>query len=261
VTADPYAISSLDEPPPLELVALPAETDPWLQRRALGFGASDTAVLLAALGRRPLDWLPSYLQADAKVTNRTHKVPRLIAQKAGVIEPRKRGSAVAQGTAREVELLDTWRELALRDQAGPIARLIDAGSVMHSSKLPRAWWPLPDRHCPQLLASLDAWGADALFGDDVVIECKCSVRPYTGTQAHHVVQLHAQMAVTGATLAAVIEGCGWAAEWTGGSGPVRTWGDGYDALIERNDALIAEIRECAEEGWAMVTKLRAEVAT
>jgi hypothetical protein len=256
VTADPYGIAALDEPPAAELVAPPA--DEWLQRRALGFGASDAPVLLAALGRRPIETLPEYLRADAKATNRTHGQPRIIAQKAGLVEPRKRGSAAARGTEREVELLETWRELARRGEAGPVARCIDPDSVMHSSRLPRAWWPLPDRHCPRLLASLDAWGTDSLLGADVVIECKCSVRAYTGARWDYVVQLHAQMAVTGAELGAVIEGSGWAAEWTGGGGPVRTWGGG-DGLIVRNDALVSEIREAVEEGWQRVERLREEV--
>ncbi len=65
------------------------------------------------------------------------------------------------------------------------------------------------------------------------------------------------MAVMGGELSAVVEGAGWAAEWTGGTGPVRTWGDG-DALIERDEALIAEVRECCDEGWARVEALREE---
>ena len=253
--SDVYAIAALDTPPAPEAYAQPAETDPWLQRRALGWGASDVGVLLAALGRRPLDWLPSYLQADAKTTNRTHGQPRIIAQKAGLIEPRKRGSAAAQGTAREAELLETWRGLARRGQAGPVAAEIDHNTAEHASLMPREVLPLVDRHCPQLSATPDAWARCRLFGSLGVLECKCSVRAYTAVPAIHVVQVQTQIAVMGAEWGCVIEGAGWSAEWTGGNGPVRTWGDG-DGLIVRDDALIAEVREAAEAGWALVERLR-----
>lgn len=251
MTADAFDMASLDQPPPAEAVPQPA--DPWLARRALGFGASDAAVLLVALGMRPLDVLPSYLHADVKVTNRTAGRPRIIAQKAGIVEPRKRGSAAAQGTARELELLNAWRKLVERDQAGPDAALLDPSTVQHASEMPRWAWPYPDRASAGILAaSLDGWCSD-VFGALVVIECKCSVRPYEGTPEHHALQVQAQMAAVGAASGVIVEGCGWAAEWHANDGPIRTY------AVERCERTITEIRAACLKGWRMVEELRAEV--
>jgi hypothetical protein len=67
------------------------------------------------------------------------------------------------------------------------------------------------------------------------------------------VQVQAQYAVLGATAGGIVEGCGWAADWRGGLGPVVTH------PVERNDAIIATIREAAEEGMERVRALKARV--
>jgi hypothetical protein len=240
-------MAALDVPPAPERAALPL--DPWLARRMQCFGASDVPVLLVALGYREPSSLPSYLHADVKVTNRTGGRPRLIAQKAGIVAPRKRGEAADIGTARERDLLDAWTKLVEHGQAGPDVELLDPSTIAHASTLPAWTWPYPDRGRAPLAATLDAWCTD-VFGADVVIECKCSVRPYDGLQAHHALQVQAQMAVMGAERGFVIEGAGWAAGWTDGSGPVRTY------PVERCEQTIAEIRRACREGWALVEELR-----
>lgn len=221
-----------------------APADPWLQRRGLGWGASDMPLVLVALGRAPAEQLPSYLRPDVAVTNRTHGAPRCIAQKAGLIAPRKRGSAADAGTKREPELLRAWSRTP---------EAADVGAITHASTVPREWMPLIDRHCAALSCTPDGWARDAL-GSLVALECKCSVHPYRDLKWHHEVQVQAQLAVMGASWGLVIEGPGWAADFAG-DGPPKTYGP-----IERDDAVIAELRSAAREAWAWVERLKAEVA-
>lgn len=233
--------------------------DPWLARRALSFGASEVAVLLAALGRRPVESMPSYMQPDVKVTNRTRGVARIFAQKAGLVAPRKRSAPAQRGLDLEPRLVLLWQQLVGRGhQRG--AETIDASSVVYcADALPRELLPLVDRYCPRLTCTPDVLVRDVM-GALVCVDAKCTVRPLSGkggVPAHYALQLQAQMAVCGAEWAAILEGEGWSAEWRDvagePAGPVRTW------PVERDDALIAEIREAAEEGWRVVERLRAEM--
>lgn len=230
--------------------------DPWLARRALRWGASEVATLLVALGRRPLESLPSYLQPDAKVTRQSHGEPRIFAQKAGLVPPRKAGKSAVRGLELEERLALCWRDLVARGQAGWVCDTLDASTLVWVPRaFPREVLPLIDAACPELAATPDAFVRDT-WGGLVCVDTKCSVKAYEGVKWHHVCQLTAQMAVCGADYSAIVEGEGWGAEWkdTAGepAGPIRTYG------VKRNQALIAEIRDAAREGWVRVERLRAQ---
>lgn len=223
------------EPPTL----LPRPSDPWLRRRSYHFGASEVAALLIALDRRPADAFGSIPRRQSK---------RLLKRKAGLAKPLKVTPEMERGTQLEADLFAEW----MRGDLGLIAR----DTVQYVEGLDpvlRCLSPAVDHECPELAASLDVLCLD-LFGRLGVVDLKCSFKAYEQTKARHVVQLHAQMAVTGAEWGRIVEGVRWANPYfDGGSQPVRT-----HEVIERNDALVEEIRDACREGWAAVEKLREE---
>ncbi len=224
--------------------------DPWLARRAYGFGASDVPALLLALGRRGPD-APRYMKENAKlVSARGRSVPRLLAEKAGILAPKKAGSAAAVGSAREVELLGEWRRLLENGQFYCDAEsLIDTTSIKHAGDVPREWFPLVDRTCPALTCTPDAWCRDTL-GELVGVELKCSRDERRELPWYWRVQKQAQLAVTGETHGLVVCGEGWA-RGLESIGPIRVW------EVARDEDVIAEIRAAAAAAWTVVEQLKA----
>lgn len=238
--------AQLAEPAPL--VAAPS--DPWLARRSLGFGASDVPALLLAAGLRSADGAPGYLTDKARITNRTRGVARLFAEKAGIVPPLKVSSAADKGTAREREVLATWRTMLSRgvyyDEA--IEGLVLPDRLMHADALLKSAWPLCDRFAPNLSATLDAWGWDAI-GSEFVVEIKCSATARPSLPWWWRDQVLAQLAVTGADFGLLCCGEFWSA-WHGNDGPIRVW------MVERNEAEIELIREVSRNGWRLVECMR-----
>lgn len=236
-----------------EPVAVAPPADPWLARRSLGFGASDVPALLLAAGLRTADGCPGYLTDKARVTNRTCGVARLFAEKAGVVAPLKVSSAADKGTAREREVLATWRHMLARgvyyDEA--IESLVLPDRLMHADAMLKSAWPLVDRHAPTLSATLDAWGWDAL-GAEFVVEIKCSATARPALPWWWRDQALAQLAVTGADFALLVCGEMWSA-WHGNDGPIRVW------LVERNEDEIGLIREVSRNAWQLVESMRETV--
>jgi len=225
--------------------------DAWHARRALGFGASDVAALLLASGA-VAEPAPRYLADRAKVITRGpgRGLPRIIAEKAGVVEPLKAGGAAARGTSRERELLEHWRELLRREQysdEGAEGALLPE-SVTHADMMLASCWPLVDRHQPRLTATLDAWARDAM-GCEAVVECKCTATDRTSAPWYWVAQVQAQLAVSGADYGLLLVGEFWAA-WHGNDGPVRVW------AVERDETAIALIRELVARSWEAVEAAR-----
>lgn len=240
-----FSLDAMSEPLPPP-ASVPG--DPWLQRRSLGFGASDMPALLVALGlvSQPA---PKYVTDRAKKTNRTKGYPRIIAEKAGLVETQGVGPAARRGTARERELLEQWRLRLLHGTATNEAeRLIDPHRVRHADVAMRCAMPWVDRHCPMLTATLDAW-ADDVMGDEVAIELKCSASERTELTWWWQTQVLCQLAVTGAPYGLLVCGEQWAA-WHGNDGPIRCW------VIERDEVAITALREAARRGWQMVEDAR-----
>lgn len=208
--------------------------DPWLVRRAHHFGASEVAALMIATGRRDPDIFPKWIQQKAR---------KLIRIKAGLAKPSKPGGAALIGLERERELFVEWSRLV---QFGEVGRelALEHSTLRYSESVPREWLPLVDRECPALAVTPDAWGRD-VFGDHVVVELKCLVKSYDEAPIHYQMQVQAQMAAMNARRAVIIAGDSWAASWAA-DGPIRSW------PVERDDALISEIREAALEGMSLV---------
>jgi hypothetical protein len=233
----------------------------WLRRRALGIGASDVAALLVALGRYRGD-VPGYIQDKAKhvvvsgdldvAAMRT--VPRLLAEKSGLVASLKVGPAALRGIEREGELLDLWRRLLGRGVfVAEHEATLEAASIAAAG--PQWIMPLVDRMCPALCATPDAWCLDT-FDAPVVVQIKCSYGARSELPWWWRVQVLAEIAVTGAEYGVLVCGEYWARERGAppGDGPVRSW------VVDRDERAIEEIRDAVREGWRVVEELRAMVA-
>lgn len=226
----------------------------WMARRGHGFGASDIPALMLALGGCT-EPAPRYLASRAATLSRGagKGLPRIIAEKAGLAAPLAAGAAASKGTARERELLAHWRTLLeheqYHDECAEAAVL--PASITHADTLLRSCWPLADRRCPRLLATLDAWARDAM-GCELVVELKCSATERPALPWYWRAQIIAQLAVSGADYGLLVCGEMWSA-WHGNDGPVRVW------LVERDEAEIAALRALVERGWQSVEEARESV--
>lgn len=244
----------------LDLATLDAQLDgralvepsgtPWQRRRAMAFGASDVPAVLLALARRSGD-CPRYIAEKAEPV----RVPggigvaRIFAEKAGLVAPKRVGSAAAKGTKRERELLVQWRmRLEHQQYYCDAERLLVPESIQHADDAPLEWYPLVDRHCPALTCTPDAWCRDVL-GQLVGIELKCSATERRQLPWWWRDQKMAQLAVTGEAYGLLVCGEFWAA-WHGNDGTIRAW------PVERDEDAIAEVREACTTGWEMVEELK-----
>lgn len=262
IASDPYEIGALDDPPPV--AKIPPPTDPWLQRRALGWGASDVAALFVGYDLRdPLLLGDKARKNGHRFARGRWRLPRIVLEKAGAVSPLSGGGTPrAAGIARERALVEQWRRLVERGHAGPDAELVDPATVLYvPDAIPVELIPLVDRHEPLLCVSPDVFSRD-VFGLLGCWDAKASVHGYAdkrdGVPLEHVIQVNAQRATCGAFGASgIVEGCGWGATWRdhGGepSGPIVTW------AVERDEALIREIRQVVRHAWTDVLSVRAEM--
>jgi hypothetical protein len=212
-------------------LAVDAPSDPWLARRLLTIGASEVPALYLALGR-PCgeETPPRYLKDLARA---------LLAQKAGLRGPLRRGAAADKGNAVEELIVAAWNEDPLPGWP----------QVTHASVAPREWMPLVDRHCPGLSATPDAWCRVA--GELCNVQVKSTVRP----DAHlgpwwHRLQVQAEMAVTGSSVSILLYGRGWA----GWSDSMRRAPEAV--VVERDDDEIERIRDAVRIGWQRVAEMK-----
>lgn len=268
--ADDLEVASFtDYVPEVEPVEAPPEHDPvrraWLARRERGFGASETAVLLVALGMRSPDILASYQRPEAKpIRIRLSKrskavaVPRIFLRKAGLRRALKPSEPMLLGIEREPELVRQWRTMVRRGTAGDAASMLDADSILYMPELglPEIL-PLADAEEPRMLCTPDCTARD-LFGDLGAYDGKCSFKGYGkryGAAPEHIaIQVNTQMAILGASHGGVVEGEHWSNPYFDGpdgpGGAVRTW------PVKRDDKLIGELRKAARLGWQRVIELR-----
>ncbi len=209
-----------------------AELDPWLERRGLHFGASEIAALMIALGRREAIGVPKYMAENAR---------KLLAVKAGLRRPSKVGRAAREGTRSERALVDTFA----RGECDVRQMLV---SVTHADAAPRSFWPLVDRHCPRLSCTPDGWCRD-VAGCDVLLEAKCTTSPLAAPHWYWTIQVQAGLAVSSCEWGVIVIGDEWAADW-------KQPGRVHAHVVERDEALIAEIRGAVVEGWQRVEALR-----
>lgn len=251
-------MAGLTDPVPPE-GGVEAPSDPWLARRAHGFGASDMAVVLAALGWRSPEDLPGYMQKRVKPKRVAglSPQPRIWLEKARIVAPLAvRGGPAGRGSERESELVRQWRTMLKRGTAGPDAALIDASSIAYVERdWPREVLPLVDRESPRLTATPDVLARNIL-GELGCVDMKCSVRPYEEVRWYHRAQVHAQMAVCSAGWGAIVEGESWAATWTDHAG--EPTGAVVTRAFERDEELVRELRAAAVDGWNRVQMARAE---
>jgi hypothetical protein len=215
---------------PRAVVEPPA--DPWLARRMASFGASEVPALLIALGmEQPYPNTPRYVLDLAR---------RIFAVKAGLRKPAKAGQAAQLGTEAELPLIQAWNE---RPTPGYPRPVVPAGVM------PREFLPLLDREVPRLSCTPDGWARH--FGALVLVEVKCDQRGQrTEPTREWVWQVQAQLAVTGSETGLLLYGPGWAGWGEQRRGPIAPY------VVERDDAMIARIREAAAEGWRRVEALK-----
>lgn len=231
-----------------------------VSRGAYGFGGGDIAKLFLALGRRPLDSAPRWLREEVEPMKRMGGHPRFLLQKAGRVKRRKSSHAQDVGVNREAELFLAWAESVAADHdSGPLP--IDPDSPVWAGALPDEFPPLVDKDCPRLVARIDAW-ARTPDGALVLPSLKCArygfAKPawwngITEAPWYYELQSQSEMAVCNADHALLVIGCGWIRD----PDDPREDGEIKPIRIDRNDALIAEIREAVFQGWAVVEQLRA----
>lgn len=230
---------------------VPPPADPWLARRGLAWGASEMAMVMVATGRAEAAQLPRWAQDRVRVTNRTRGVPRIIAEKAGIVRPRKAGRAAELGTEREVELLRAWQgEIARGAYALEEEARLEAESVTHASAVPREWMPLQVRGGVMIAATPDGWARDvagSLY--DVELKCTGAVNDLAWSWR---VQVQAQGLATGSAGAFVVAGEWWAVE-------ARERGRVLRAFVEPDLEMRREMVQAAREAWSMVEALRASL--
>jgi len=257
----------VDFAPEVEPAEAEPERDPvraaWLKRRDRGWGASEISIVLVALGMRSPDILAAYQRPEAnpiriRLSKRSKAVavPRILLRKAGLRRELAMSEAMRLGLEREPRLVAQWRAMALRGRGG---LPVDPASIVYvpDLRLPEIL-PLTDPVEPRLLCTPDVFARD-LFGDLGCVDGKCSfdgyLDRYNAAPEHQRIQVNAQCAVTSATWGAILEGEGWSATYRDHAGepmgPVRVW------PVERDEGLIAELREAARIGWAKVEELRA----
>jgi hypothetical protein len=225
---------------------------PVRKSRPYGFGGGDIAKLFLSLGRRPMESAPRWLQEECAPMLRHGRQARFLLQKAGRVGKKKQGSAQAGGLNREAEIFLTWADAPGHD--------IDPESCMYAGALPSEFPPFVDKECPRLVVRPDAW-ARKYDGSLVMPSLKCARYGYDkpawwngATEApwYYAVQAQAEMAVCNAQHALLVIGCGWIRD----DDDPRSDGEIMTLPIERDDALIDEIRTAVVHGWAIVESLR-----
>lgn len=233
------------------LAPVSAPADPWLQRRALSWGASEMAAVLVVTGRRTIDTIPAW-QAKRLAIVRGLGVPRIYAEKAGLKRPLAAGPAAKLGNERERELLSSWSRLLANGEYAIEEELsLDVESIAHASSAPREWMPLVSRATPRIAATPDAWCRD-IEGRLYDVEIKCAAWEVHECKWTWQVQVQAQGMATSSEGAIVVAGEKWAKAGDH-RGPIKR------AFVAPDVALRRELAEAAEEAWDAVEKLRSSI--
>jgi hypothetical protein len=233
---------------------------PMPKHRPYGIGASDVAKLLLSLGRRPMEDAPRWLREEVEPMKRMGGHARFLLQKAGRVKRRTRTVGQQGGIDREGDLFCTWMEEVESGVEQPLP--LDPHSLMYATALPSEFPPFTDKECPRLVARIDAW-ARTLDGALVLPSLKCAHYGYdrpawwNGIEQapwYYALQSQAEMAICGARHALLVIGCGWLRD----EDDPRGDGDIKVLRIDRDETLIAEIRQAVEHGWAVIESLRAK---
>lgn len=229
-------------PDPLSAAYRPREErDPWLARRSITWGASELPGLLVAYDIAPRDaGLPRWV-LDQASHYKALRLPKVIAWKAGLRARSTKSKAADKGKEREQELLRTWT-------AKHSARFVEPITVQHASMAPVEWFPLVDRHCPQLSGTPDAW-ARSRDGKHVVIELKCTYDPGSRIRWHHWIQTQALIGIMSAGSGLNVVGEQWVNDRADDL-PPRTF------VVDADESAIALSRSVARHAMTLVEKLR-----
>ena len=207
---------------------VPRVVDPWHVRRLETFGCSDLPALLVALGREP-DGCPQYVIDSAK---------KLFAVKAGLRKATRSGAAAQRGNDVEAELVHAFN----------LDPLNGWPRVTHSSSVPREWFPLVDRYCPRLACTPDAWLRN--LGDLWNVQVKTDVAGDKKSPPWWwVAQVQGETAVQAATGSLILYGPGWASWRDSDRRKPIVW------VVERDDAMIADLRQSVRVGWTKVEEM------
>lgn len=227
---------------------------PTVRRRVpYGIGASEVALASLSLGLVALDTVPSWMRERAGMSR--HGCARWIATKVGLAaNPQKRH--MAQGVAREPEILDRWIGRLERDEwQHECERAIDPDSVQWWGALPSEFPPFKDSRSP-LVDKPDAW-ARTWAGDLVLISIKCARYGFskpawwngiTELPWYYADQQHAEHAIVRAKYSIALVGCGWNRD----ADDPRDDGPLLALPVWRVDREIERVRDVARRAWAIV---------
>lgn len=235
---------------------------PW---RTHGVGASEIGKLYLALGRRDPDMVPTpaWMRDETKGMKRHGNVSRFLLEKAGVVAKKARSTAALSGTKREPELFAAWLEkLRDGDYGHDFEALLDPDSVGYAMATPHEYPPLLDRDEPKLNCRPDAWARDAL-GSLVNVQLKCTWKQHPSQRGkqpwwdveppwYYGLQVQAESAIVRARSSLLVVGVAWAKDEDDDEpdGPIRVF------HIQRDDAVVQDIRDAVREGWGRIVELR-----
>lgn len=200
---EPAPLSDAYQPPVLT-PSSPVEA--WRARRSLTWGSSEVATLLLAYELAPMDAKVAAWMREGATFYQRLGIPKLLAWKAGLrAEPGRDQAIKDKGNELERRVLTRW-------QFTDAHKHVDPRTIQHASQIPRNFLPLPDRRCPAIAVSPDAWA----FGhgprssrDFVDVEVKTTRDEVTEVPWGYVQQTRTQMDAMAADRGVVVMGVCW----------------------------------------------------
>lgn len=237
-------------------MSIEALTPPQTRKlnRLRGIGGSDIHYLMMTHSMMDSDvHAPRWIADKAKAGR--HGIPRGLAQRIGLAASGE-STTMTRGTAREPEVLAAWLQALERgERSADHERRIDPATVQWAGALPYEWAEHADTMSP-LVVHPDGW-ARTYDGELVTLEIKCARYGYqtpawwrnaTECPWYYAAQIQAYHAVLRSIRGILIVGCGWNRD----DDDPRSDGPILALPCDRDERIVAMVRECARRSWATV---------